>query len=506
MTNYYCKLFEIYPDACLITTASGSIQNANPAAEALLGQPLEELRGKPFLEFLLDTDQERYQQRITYLAQTPVDFAPWNMSIQRQDGTMVNVQAIAVRNHDSDDQVLCWCLQNIQEGQAIAQSRRKTDREFDAAVKEETRQLTQITKALQEKLRLLKQQQKSLKNQISQEQLIETIAQRIYECVGLDELLDTTVSQVRLFLRADRVILYRFKPDWSGTVTVESIAPGVMPILYTYIDEPCFRDQYVSLYAQGRVRAIEDINQAGLNPCHHELLANFGVRANLVVPVLREGNLWGLLIAHHCRSTRHWKEDEIKLLSKLAIQFGIAVYQAELYQKWQSLATKDSLTGLANRYHFDAYLDECWQYHQINQLPLTLVLADIDFFKQYNDTYGHPAGDECLKQVATAMQATFSRSQDLIARYGGEEFAFLLPETDADGVLERLAILRQQIQALGIKHEASEHGRVTLSFGIASLIPQMGEVSSTLIDAADQALYQAKGLGRNRIALSSSVT
>jgi diguanylate cyclase (GGDEF)-like protein len=131
---------------------------------------------------------------------------------------------------------------------------------------------------------------------------------------------------------------------------------------------------------------------------------------------------------------------------------------------------------------------------------LCLALCDVDFFKAYNDRYGHQAGDECLKQVATAMQSACRRPADLAARYGGEEFALVLPETNLAGAAQVGEIVRQAVSQVQVVHEGSAvAGHVTLSVGVAGLLPSMDIEPERLIAAADQALYQAKKLGRDRV-------
>lgn len=337
-----------------------------------------------------------------------------------------------------------------------------------------------------------------LQQQAERERLVGAIAQRIRQSLDLDEILNTTVQEVRQFLQTDRVIIFRFKPDWSGVVTVESVAAGYPQILRTVIDEACFRNAYVPQYQQGRVRAIEDIYKAGLHECHINLLAEHHVRANLVVPILQGNNLWGLLIAHQCNGPRHWKELEISLLSQLATQAAIAIQQSELYQQVQRLAMVDGLTQTSNRRHFDDYLDQVWKRLGQMAAPLSLILCDIDFFKRYNDTYGHPAGDECLRQVATAIRQTANREEDLVARYGGEEFAVILSNTTAEGALKVAERIRAAVKALNLTHQQSPLGQVSLSLGIATLVPDDQSSPSRLINHADRALYEAKKQGRDR--------
>jgi diguanylate cyclase (GGDEF)-like protein/PAS domain S-box-containing protein len=341
-----------------------------------------------------------------------------------------------------------------------------------------------------------------LRQQTERERLVVEIAQRIRQSLDLEEILKTTVTEVRQFLQTDRVIIYRLQPDWSGLVVMESVAAGWMPILGIAIEDSCFRENYVQHYRQGRVRAIEDIYTAGLGPCHVDLLAQFQVRANLVVPILQGEQLWGLLIAHQCRGPRQWRQVEIQLLTQLATQVAIAIQQSELYQQVQQLASSDGLTQLANRRHFDEFLQGTWQQMIRENTPLSLILCDIDFFKLYNDTYGHPMGDHCLQEVAQAIHRAVNRPSDLVARYGGEEFGIILPNTPLEGALQVAQRIRAEIQALQIPHENSQLGPyVTLSLGVSSTIPVLEGFPANLIITADEALYQAKAAGRDRIVL-----
>ena len=347
-----------------------------------------------------------------------------------------------------------------------------------------------------------KQTEELLKEQTQRERLVANITQRILQSLDLDEIMNTTVQEVRQFLHTDRVIIYRFKSDWTGVVAMESVAAGVQSIIYSIIDEPCFRNRYVPLYRQGRVRAIDDIYNAGINKCHLKLLKEFDVRANLVVPIIQSNELWGLLIAHHCSSPRHWRELEINLLSQLATQVAIAIKQSELYKQVQLQATIDGLTQIPNRRRFDEYLYKIWQQMLHSQAPLSVILCDIDHFKLYNDHYGHPAGDDCLRKVAAAISTAGNRPGDLVARYGGEEFVIILPNTSAEGAIKVGEKIRDQVKAVQIPHIKSGVSEyVTLSLGVASIIPTDKLSPASLVTTADDALYQAKAKGRDQLSV-----
>jgi len=164
----------------------------------------------------------------------------------------------------------------------------------------------------------------------------------------------------------------------------------------------------------------------------------------------------------------------------------------------ERLSRLDALTGLANRRHFDSFLATETRRAARDRVPLSLILADVDHFKSYNDHYGHQAGDTCLKQIAAALRAAGRRPADLAARYGGEEFVIVLPETERDGAVDVAKSIAGAIAELGIPHSPSPLGAVTLSQGIASLVPQPHTPPEELLGHADQALYRAKERGRNQ--------
>lgn len=159
----------------------------------------------------------------------------------------------------------------------------------------------------------------------------------------------------------------------------------------------------------------------------------------------------------------------------------------------------DGLTGLPNRRDFDETLEREWKRGQRLESPLSLILMDVDHFKEFNDHYGHLKGDDCLRQVAAAL-AEQGRATDFVGRYGGEEFVGLLPHTDADGAKEVAEKFRRCVAGLAIPHQASPIlNRVTISLGLATVVPTDDQPSSLLVQMADENLYRAKSLGRNRV-------
>jgi len=165
----------------------------------------------------------------------------------------------------------------------------------------------------------------------------------------------------------------------------------------------------------------------------------------------------------------------------------------------ENLSRQDGLTGIANRRYFDSYLLTEMKRASRERQALSLILADVDYFKAYNDYYGHQAGDDCLRQVASALKSVGKRPADLAARYGGEEFAIVLPATALEGAVDVAKSLARTIEGMAIAHVRSGvSDKISLSQGVASFVPGNDTRPESIIELADQALYQAKQQGRNR--------
>lgn len=179
-------------------------------------------------------------------------------------------------------------------------------------------------------------------NTQQQQQLIAETALRIRQSLNLSEILDTAVNEVRVLLKCDRVIIYRFAPDMSGDIVAESVKFGQKQILNAKIVDTCFERGGVSQYKLGKILAVDNIYEAGLTDCHLQMLEALQVKAHIVVPILlartsaKSDCFWGLLIAHQCDRFRQWKTDEVDLLDKLAVQLSLAIQQAELIANLQN--------------------------------------------------------------------------------------------------------------------------------------------------------------------------
>lgn len=215
------------------------------------------------------------------------------------------------------------------------------------------------------------------------------------------------------------------------------------------------------------------------------------------------------------------EEDEVRGLELGAVDFIVkpinpiivkARIKTHLTLKRQgdllrSLALLDGLTGVANRRKFDKELDRDWRQCAREKTTLSVIMVDVDYFKRYNDHYGHQAGDTCLQTVAKTLSGALSRPYDLLARYGGEEFACILPNTSLNDAVQIARRMMATVQALKVEHLTSELGHLSISLGVAAVTPTDALLPQTLVAEADKQLYQAKQDGRARVgfcALSTS--
>lgn len=170
------------------------------------------------------------------------------------------------------------------------------------------------------------------------------------------------------------------------------------------------------------------------------------------------------------------------------------------------LSGLDALTGVPNRRFFDEMLEKEWGRAMRAHVPLAVIMVDIDRFKLHNDTYGHPAGDECLRQVAAVLKTSVHRSTDVVARYGGEEFCAILPAVDVAGAAAVAERMRHDVQAIKLAHVNNVVGHdVTISLGVAVVVPDTHSSALELVAAADEALYRAKAVGRNQVIVADAL-
>lgn len=388
----------------------------------------------------------------------------------------------------------------------------------------------------------LKEAETALLAQAEREHFMLCMMNRIRNSLSLETILETTVAEVRQMLGNDRVLVCCFfagdsptaledgdalDPDHSptglrGKVVAESVAQGYPSLLHHWIQDPhADRDSIQRWEHPNCLIPSNPLYPEVLCPDLTESDTELGILSALILPIITQpeglrpspqSRLWGYLMLHHYQYPRSWRDQEVDLLQQLTEQLAIAIHQSELYgslaeanQQLQYWADHDALTHVANRRFFNRYIDQEWRRLSRERGPISLILCDVDYFKAYNDTYGHVAGDLCLQQVAQTLANVLKRPADLVARYGGEEFVLVLPQTDSRGAIALVHQIQETLAQLQIPHQGSRIAdHLTLSFGIASAYPSLRVPNRVLIKQADTALYRAKQRGRNGYDLSLS--
>ncbi|HZG17273.1 MAG TPA: sensor domain-containing diguanylate cyclase [Candidatus Bathyarchaeia archaeon] len=266
--------------------------------------------------------------------------------------------------------------------------------------------------------------------------------------------------------------------------------------------------QYVVTYCEPFIvtNALEDNRFKDL-----PLVQDYGVRFYAGVPLrTKTGNTLGSLCLIDYQP-REWNDTNTHLLEEFS-QWVVTEIELryknrlldQALQKLRFLSSKDALTELYNRRELEDFLKIQWEKSAKSGAPLTIMMMDLDYFKQYNDTYGHIKGDDCLKQVAQTLRSFFTHPAQMVARYGGEEFIVVLPDTSKESAVQLAQNVIERVRALMIPHKTSKVSSViTLSIGVASEVSTSCESIGQLISRADTALYKAKQEGRNRVKVFS---
>ena len=377
--------------------------------------------------------------------------------------------------------------------------------------------------------------------ELRQEASMKQMLDRIRSSMNLEEILRTTATIIQQFFQTDRVLIYRCESKQLAETTVVSQSidakfdrqaieqfigavnlPSLQAILSKSTDVQTKEDTFLVSPEDIQVIEPELVRSYLILPVwmpelvgeDEDLAWSNGAAIKTASEYRQLKKLWGIVVAYNTCQPRRWHEWEIKFLRELTTQVTVAIGQSQLCcqlqtanQKLQKLAILDGLTGIANRRYFDLVLDKEWQRLARSQQPLSLILCDVDYFKAYNDTYGHQQGDRCLQRIAQILQQSTRRAADLVARYGGEEFALILPDTNASGALFLAHNIIRQLAQKHLPHERSQVSDiVTLSIGVTTKIPQPKQPSSTIIEAADNLLYRAKRAGRNQLAVDNWLT
>lgn len=326
---------------------------------------------------------------------------------------------------------------------------------------------------------------------------------RLDQFRGFSEFMDIgTRGKVVLALESGQLLLARPHREADigrdlRTSALFSLRRTEGPAASSIVAAPAGSGQADVLYSYRRVaryplvvaisRSTDEILENWWNSAY---LSSAGVSLLLLVQLWLGVRLYGQI------ALRDQLEKERRSLQKLLVKKSRSLRQQ---------AHIDALTGIANRRQFDSRLVREFNRAMAEGRSLALIILDVDFFKKYNDLYGHPAGDECLKFVASRINGGRRRSQDLAARLGGEEFAVLLPGAGLRGAIAVAESIRKAVAAEKLTHIPEQHHSVTVSCGVHALVPLKGMLPAELIDAADRALYLAKASGRNRVRAEGSM-
>lgn len=345
--------------------------------------------------------------------------------------------------------------------------------------------------------------------QLQQHVYLRDIIRSIHRSLAVEELHQTTVHEFMQFFQADWVFVFKKgHRGWQPLTTSCYVADVVDDVelndylrLETVAPRLCQSNPIVVNAQSVQQFALE---QQWLNQCPSAWLL---VPIHLPKKSVQGKQPWGLIAIGRHDQTYGWAVEQQEQARLLTDEIEVALEHSHLYMalkqdnhELKSLALTDSLTALANRRQFDTYFTTEWQRLAREKQPLTLILCDIDYFKRYNDCYGHPTGDICLTQVSRVLTRCIRRPADLVARYGGEEFAVVLPNTDTSGGYNVGLAIQQGLAKAAIPHATSQVAEyITLTMGIATVIPKHHLSPHDLLQAADLALYHAKQQGRDRI-------
>ncbi|MEO0455652.1 MAG: diguanylate cyclase [Cyanobacteria bacterium P01_A01_bin.114] len=360
---------------------------------------------------------------------------------------------------------------------------------------------------------LLRQYQAQIKQQTQLRQTVQTIRQSL----DRQTVFVTSAQEMGQFLKTDWVQLVEYDTQHKTWKQVTQYSHQEHPLPSFNLSEKLLK---LAPLLKPQTPLHINLSTAATTAAYSVWLSHFP-GSWLLLPIYlpaqppeRQLTLWGVMALGYRKFSAAWNDVEAMFAETIVEEVAIAIQQSLLYQQLQranqelqALALTDGLTHIANRRRFDQHLANEWQRLTREQQPLSLILCDIDFFKRYNDHYGHPTGDRCLLKVAQSLIDASKRPADLVARYGGEEFAVILPNTHTTGAYRVAHKIRQGIADLEIPHPDSELSPwLTVTMGIATAVPSQELTAQELLQAADLALYHAKQQGRDRIYVHAHYT
>jgi len=306
----------------------------------------------------------------------------------------------------------------------------------------------------------------------------------------LDDKLKCDNAVYRTLLESTKAIPWKI--DWAS-MKFAYIGPQIEPLL------GWSQDSWVSA-EDWAMRIHPEDREYVVNFCISQSKAGVDHEADYRALTKENGYVWIRDVVHVIRNEKDEVDSLIGFMFDISERKKTEEKLISLQKELEALSFKDGLTGIANRRMFDSSLDTEWASALRSNQPLSLIVLDIDFFKQYNDLYGHIQGDKCLANVAQTLNLAAVRPRDIAARFGGEEFVLLLPETDESAALKVAERCQRLIEKLKIPHEKSAVSQfVTASIGVGTINPPAGMEPKNFIEAVDKLLYAAKQKGRNRI-------
>jgi len=307
---------------------------------------------------------------------------------------------------------------------------------------------------------------------------------------GIAEEMETDSTVYKTLLESTKAIPWKI--DWN-TMTFAYIGPQIESLLGWSPSSWVSADDWAA-------RMHPDDMESVVNFCVTQSKAGTDHEADYRALTKDGSYVWIRDVVHVVRNEDGEVDSLVGFMFDISERKKTEEELISLQKELEELSFKDGLTGVANRRMFDSIMEEEWLKARRNHQPLSLIMLDIDYFKQYNDHYGHIQGDDCLKRVGQTLSSSAARSRDFFARFGGEEFMLVLPETDAEAAKKIAERCRNLLFKEQIPHEKSDVSQIlTISLGVGTIIPTHKDESTAFIDEVDKRLYQAKQSGRNCI-------
>ena len=448
------RLFSLSIDPICVVDFNGYFKDLNSAWTRILGWSKEELLSIPWFSFVHPDDA----------AATEV--------VGRKLTTGESVQDFRNRYVGKDGRI-CWlewnAIPDVQEGLIYAVARDVTD-------------------------------------QIKSQEKIKLNEERLQSLLKLSQMSGVSDEKIRAYALEEIVRLTRSKAGYLHFVNEET--QSLELVAWSKDVRQACRADKTRHYALDKAGVWADSVRLRRPIIHNDFPnvpdkkgmpeGHFPIYRHMSVPVMDNGRI--VAVAGVGNKETDYNKSDVNQLTLFMTSMWSIIKQKRAQQILKKYSMEDGLTGLANRRRFDVALEQEWQRAMREQKPLSLIMMDIDYFKEFNDFYGHQAGDDCLKKVAACLRKNVRRAGDLVARYGGEEFVVVLPNTDLAGGREVAEIMHRTVRDMKLHHKgAHRRDYLTISAGVASGIPVRGWKPAALLEKADQALYRAKRAGRDRV-------